>query len=63
MSNDEQSWTGKKYNEYYNSYVPWLEDKYLAWFGENKVSYTAKGPSRFSPTYHAHTPFPSTPLP
>ena len=23
--------------------VPWLEDKYLAWFGENKTSYTAKG--------------------
>lgn len=36
-------WTSKKYNEYYNSYVPWLEDKYLAWFGENKTSYTAKG--------------------
>ncbi|KAL8773523.1 MAG: hypothetical protein Q9209_001627 [Squamulea sp. 1 TL-2023] len=35
-------WTSKKYNEYYNSYVPWLEDKYLAWFGENKTSYTAK---------------------
>lgn len=40
---DEQSWTGKKYNEYYNAYVPWLEDKYLAWFGENKTSYTTKG--------------------
>ncbi|KAL8846101.1 MAG: hypothetical protein Q9221_008789 [Calogaya cf. arnoldii] len=36
-------WTSKKYNEYYNSYVPWLEDKYLAWFGENKTSYTTKG--------------------
>ncbi|KAI4233376.1 MAG: hypothetical protein L6R40_007102 [Gallowayella cf. fulva] len=35
-------WTKKKYDEYYNSYVPWLEDKYLAWFGENKTSYTAK---------------------
>ena len=22
--------------------VPWLEDKYLAWFGENKTSYMAK---------------------
>ena len=22
--------------------MPWLEDKYLAWFGENKTSYTAK---------------------
>lgn len=36
-------WAKKQYNAYYNSYVPWLEDKYLAWFGENKTSYTAKG--------------------
>lgn len=36
-------WTKRKYNEYYTSYVPWLEDKYLQWFGENKTSYTAKG--------------------
>ena len=43
MADKEQSWTSKKYNEYYNSYVPWLEDKYLAWFGENKTSYTTKG--------------------
>ncbi|MCJ1242761.1 hypothetical protein MMC14_010770 [Varicellaria rhodocarpa] len=35
-------WSKKKYNDTYNSYVPWLEDKYLAWFGENKTSYTAK---------------------
>ncbi|KAL9609345.1 MAG: hypothetical protein Q9167_005890 [Letrouitia subvulpina] len=35
-------WTKKKYNEYYTAYVPWLEDKYLAWFGENKTSYVAK---------------------
>ncbi|KAL8681727.1 MAG: hypothetical protein Q9186_002174 [Xanthomendoza sp. 1 TL-2023] len=35
-------WTKKKYDEYYNAYVPWLEDQYLAWFGENKTSYTAK---------------------
>ncbi|KAL8716109.1 MAG: hypothetical protein Q9220_000014 [cf. Caloplaca sp. 1 TL-2023] len=35
-------WTSKKYNEYYNSYVPWLEDKYLAWFGENKTSYATQ---------------------
>jgi len=43
MSGGEKSWYGKKYDEYYNSYVPWLEDKYLAWFGENKTSHTAKG--------------------
>ncbi|KAI4111808.1 MAG: hypothetical protein LQ339_000266 [Xanthoria mediterranea] len=35
-------WASKKYNEYYTAYVPWLEDKYLAWFGENKTSYTTK---------------------
>ncbi|KAI4250002.1 MAG: hypothetical protein LQ352_005444 [Teloschistes flavicans] len=35
-------WTKKKYDEYYNSYVPWMEDKYLAWFGENKTSYATK---------------------
>lgn len=23
--------------------VPWLEDKYLGYFGENKTSYTVKG--------------------
>ena len=46
---DEQSWTSKKYNEYYNAYVPWLEDKYLAWFGENKTSYTTKGASSSCP--------------
>ncbi len=45
MSGGEKSWYGKKYDDYYNSYVPWLEDKYLAWFGENKTSYTAKGTS------------------
>ena len=40
---NSESWSTKKYNEYYNSYVPWMEDKYLAWFGENKTSYVAKG--------------------
>ncbi|MCJ1374100.1 hypothetical protein MMC20_005331 [Loxospora ochrophaea] len=35
-------WTKKKYNEHYNNWMPWVEDKYLAWFGENKTSYTAK---------------------
>ena len=23
--------------------MPWIEDKYLQWFGENKTSYTIKG--------------------
>jgi len=35
-------WTRKQYNSYYDSYMPWLEDKYLAYFGENKTSYTTK---------------------
>ncbi|MCJ1454077.1 hypothetical protein MMC28_004427 [Mycoblastus sanguinarius] len=35
-------WTKKKYDEAYKSYVPWMEDKYLGYFGENKTSYTAK---------------------
>ena len=36
-------WTKKQYNSQYESWVPWMEDKYLAWFGENKTSYIAKG--------------------
>jgi len=35
-------WTKKKYNEYYNSYMPWIEDKVLGHWGENKTSYTVK---------------------
>lgn len=33
------------YNRQYESWVPWMEDKYLAWFGQNKTSYVAKGTS------------------
>ena len=36
-------WTKKKYNEYYTAYMPWVEDKVLGYWGENKTSYTAKG--------------------
>ncbi len=64
-------WASKKYNEYYNAYVPWLEDKYLAWFGENKTSYTTKGLSPpYPPSYSPFFPLPPqkissklTPLP
>ncbi|KAK3167660.1 hypothetical protein OEA41_010787 [Lepraria neglecta] len=35
-------WTKKKYNEYYTSYMPWIEDKVLGYWGENKTSYTVK---------------------
>jgi len=38
-------WTKKKYNEYYTSYMPWIEDKVLGHWGENKTSYTVKGVS------------------
>ncbi|KAH6908437.1 hypothetical protein BKA70DRAFT_1372032 [Coprinopsis sp. MPI-PUGE-AT-0042] len=31
------------YNQQYEAWVPWLEDKYLAWFTkDNKASYTTK---------------------
>ncbi len=36
-------WTKKQYNSYYNAYMPWIEDKVLGYWGENKTSYTAKG--------------------
>lgn len=51
-------WTKKKYNEYYTSYMPWIEDKVLGYWGENKTSYTVKGTfsslSPFSPTLATH---------
>ena len=34
-----------KYNSTYNDYMPWVEDKVLGYWGENKTSYTAKGQS------------------
>ena len=38
-------WVKGAYNNQYESWVPWAEDKYLAWFGQNKTSYVAKGMS------------------
>ncbi|KAI9776372.1 MAG: hypothetical protein M1835_005533 [Candelina submexicana] len=35
-------WVKKKYNDNYDYYMPWIEDKYLQWFGENKTSYSTK---------------------
>jgi len=32
----------KTYNNQYESWVPWAEDKYLQWFGQNKASYMTK---------------------
>ena len=64
-------WTKKKYNEAYTEYMPWIEDKVLGYWGENKTSYTAKGkvssscPSSFPlrprhPSRSSHAPL--TPL-
>merc|ERR1711939_542747 len=30
------------YNKQYEAWVPWIEDKVLGWWGENKTSYVAK---------------------
>ncbi|KAF2834503.1 hypothetical protein M501DRAFT_964260, partial [Patellaria atrata CBS 101060] len=36
-------WTKQKYNEQYENWVPWIEDKYLSYFGkDNKASYATK---------------------
>jgi hypothetical protein len=42
---DNMEWARQTYNKQYENWVPWAEDKYLAWFGENKTSYVAKGRS------------------
>jgi len=43
---DKQSyteWAKSYYNDQYEKWMPWIEDKYLAWFGkDNKASYVAK---------------------
>lgn len=36
------------YNRQYENWVPWVEDKVLGWWGENKTSYVAKGMYRTS---------------
>ncbi|KIW66157.1 hypothetical protein PV04_08358 [Phialophora macrospora] len=35
--------TKQWYNKQYESWMPWVEDKVLALFGQNKTSYVAKG--------------------
>lgn len=42
------------YNKQYENWVPWMEDKYLAWFGQNKTSYVAEG---MHAADHVHLPF------
>lgn len=37
-------WVTEAYNNQWNSWMPWVEDKYLQWFGkDNKASYATKG--------------------
>ena len=36
-------WAKQQYKKQYEVWVPWLEDKFLALFGQNKTSYVAKG--------------------
>jgi hypothetical protein len=43
---------GQYYNKQYDSWMPWIEDKYLSWFTkDNKASYATKR------TFHPITPF------
>ena len=50
-SNQKMEWAKQKYNSTYNDYMPWIEDKVLGYWGENKTSYTAKG---FQFSFHFH---------
>jgi hypothetical protein len=37
-------WVKEGYNNQYEKWMPWIEDKYLAFFGkDNKASYVTKG--------------------
>lgn len=37
-------WVKDAYNNQYEKWMPWIEDKYLSWFGtDNKASYATKG--------------------
>jgi hypothetical protein len=50
---EKETWSGwgnRKYNEKYETWMPWIEDKYLYWWGkDNKASYTAKSKSIKTP--------------
>lgn len=37
-------WVREAYNNQYEKWMPWIEDQYLKWFGnDNKASYATKG--------------------
>lgn len=40
-----KAWAQNAYNSQYESWMPWIEDQYLRWFGkgDNKASYVTKG--------------------
>jgi hypothetical protein len=54
MANNNESKTyrqqaGEYYNKQYDTWMPWIEDKYLSWFTkDNKASYATKR------TYSSH---------
>ena len=51
---------GEFYNRQYDSWVPWMEDKYLQWFTkDNKASYATK---RMSPHIPLPPPTPTLPF-
>jgi len=38
-----REWASKYYNQKYETWMPWMEDQYLKWFGkDNKASYATK---------------------
>lgn len=55
LSDDQKSkqtyaeWVKQAYSNQYEKWMPWIEDKYLEWFGnDNKASYATKG--QFTPS-------------
>jgi hypothetical protein len=47
---------GEYYNKQYDSWMPWIEDKYLSWFTkDNKASYATKRTSHSS-LFTSHPP-------
>jgi hypothetical protein len=42
-------WAKRNYGEKWETWMPWIEDQYLKWFGkDNKASYATKGKSASS---------------
>ena len=56
-------WVKDAYNNQYEKWMPWIEDKYLAWFGtDNKASYATKGSRNPSHSSELAYPCPVFPL-